>query len=323
MCIMKNILIIDSPNTPYIDDLALESEILKNHYNIILKNGIPTIKDHEFSKADCIIVFYGNVLKEQDIKQMQNCQGIVVATTGYNNVDITAASQLRIPVCNLINPVYEEVADHTILLLLACVRKMKHIIKSVESNKWNWQEAYGTKRLKGSTLGLIGYGNIGKAVAIRALNFGLNVIAYDPFCHDMNVVKISSLEDLLSKSDIISLHCPLNSSTHHILNRKTLNMCPNGVIIINTARGGLIDQQVALEFVKKEKISALGLDVLEDETLIPQELAADPRIILTPHMAFYSTHSHKAFRSNAALAAVNFCEGKGYLNNIINNTTKA
>jgi lactate dehydrogenase-like 2-hydroxyacid dehydrogenase len=314
---MSDILIIDSLQTPYIDNLSIEQEIFQCNY-LNLKQGIQSCSAMELRMAKVVVIFYGNTLNAQHIQQMLNCCGIVVATTGYNHVDINAASKAGIPVCNLINPTYEDVADHTMLLILASIRKLKITLRSIENKQWNWQAAYGIQRLKDQTLGLIGYGNIGQAVAIRAAGFGFNIITYDPFYSDIEVTKVSTLRELLINSDIVSLHCPLTSSTYHLLNKNTLEFCRTGVVIINTARGELIDQKAAIQLLKKGKIGALGLDVLEDESLIPQELIESASVILTPHMAFYSTYSHKAFRTAAAQAAVNFLAQKGYLNNIIN-----
>lgn len=313
---MNNILIIDSPQTPYIDNLSIEQEIFQSNY-LNLKQGIQSCSAMELMHAEVVVVFYGNTLNAQHIQQMLNCRGIVVATTGYNHVDVNSASKVGIPVCNLINPTYEDVADHTMLLILASIRKLKTILKSIENKKWNWQEAYGIKRLKDQTLGLIGYGNIGQAVALRAASFGFNIIAYDPFYSDTGVTKVSTLQELLINSDIVSLHCPLTSSTYHLLDKDTLELCRTGVVIVNTARGGLINQGVAIQLLKTGKIGALGFDVLEDETQIPQELIENAAVILTPHMAFYSTYSHKAFRIAAAQAAMNFLAQQGSLNNII------
>ncbi len=315
---MSNILIIDSPQTPYVIDQSIEQEIFKDCH-LSIRQGIHLCSANELSEAKIVVVFYGNTIDAQHIQQMHNCQGMVLATTGYNHVDINAAFKAGIPVCNLINPTYEDVADHTMLLILASVRKLKSTLKSIENKKWSWQEASGVKHIKNQVLGLVGYGNIGQAVADRAVGFGFEIIVYDPFCLKEGVTKVNTLQELVINSDIISLHCPLTDSTYHMLDKNTLELCRSGVIVINTARGGLIDQEAAIHLLKEGKIGALGLDVLEDETQIPCELIENEAVILTPHMAFYSTHSHKTFRISAAQAAINFLMHRGHLNNIVNN----
>jgi len=180
----------------------------------------------------------------------------------------------------------------------------------VEQGKWDTEAAHGATRIRGRTLGIIGLGRIGTAVAMRAKPFGFDIIFYDPYLRDgmdkaIGLKRAESLQELLEKSDVVSVNCDLNKDNHHMLNQETLAFIPpqKGIYLVNTARGGLIEEAAILEALRDGRIKAAALDVLEHEPYTDGHLKDVPNLILTPHTAFYSDEGFKEMRTKAALEA--------------------
>lgn len=236
-------------------------------------------------------------MTEDVISQMEKCKIIVTVSVGFDHVDLKAAAKRRIYVSNVPGYCAEEVADHTIGLMLAITRKMFLLDKTTRSGKWDdWQAAEPVYRLRGRTLGIVGLGRIGTAVALRAKAFGLTVIAYDPYLpigRDVALgVKSVDLNALLRESDIISLHAPLTDETLHMIGSKEFEKMRTGVFIINTARGVIVHHDAFVNALMSGKVAGAALDVFEKE---PPE-TNDPllnmdNVIVTPHTGFLSVES--------------------------------
>lgn len=253
--------------------------------------------------ADAIIVSGMTSLNSDIIRQLQRCRIIAVIGIGYQ-VDVDAATRKGICVVNVPEYCLEEVSDHTMALLLSCARKLSQLTMAVANGHWSsFQRAEirnniwpGIRRLRGATLGLIGFGNIAQRVVPKALGFGMNVMAYSPSLNSEMAQKynVSScdLDNLIKTSDYISLHCPLNKNTFHLINSSRLDQMKSGVVLINTARGGLIDEPALCEALKSGKVGSAGLDVLVSEPPdINNRLFRFPQVIVTAHSAHYSDTS--------------------------------
>jgi D-3-phosphoglycerate dehydrogenase len=232
------------------------------------------------------------------IEALPRCRLISVNATGYSAVDIEAAADTGISVCAIDDYCAGEVADHTLLLMLALARRLPDYHSQVQvEHRWEWDSVSGLSRLGDLTLGLIGFGTIGQAVARRALGFGMSVVANDPWADTSSAaelgVQLCRLEDIFARSDIISLHCALTTDNEKFVNRDAFRRMQNKPILINTARGGLVDEAALIEALDTGQVAAAGLDVLTEESpnIETLPLIGRPNVILTPHVAFYSDRS--------------------------------
>ena len=239
---------------------------------------------------------------------------IGVLATGYNVVDIDAAKRAGVPVCNI--PTYgtTAVAQFVMALLLELCHHVADHSRSVKAGDWSrcpdfcyWN--YPLIELGGKTFGVIGYGRIGRAAAKLAKAFGMNVVAYDTFAKDDDVARIVSLDELLAVSDVISLHCPLFPETKGIIGRDAIAKMKDGVLLINTSRGPLVDEDALAEALHAGKVAGAGLDVLcveparEDNPLL-----REPNCLITPHIAWAPKESRQRLMD---IAVDNLCVCQG------------
>ena len=210
------------------------------------------------------------------------------AGIGVDNIDIETAGKFRIPVVNSPTGATASVAELTIGHMIALSRHIALADKTMKKGQWAKKQLKGFE-LSGKTLGLIGTGNIGKYTAKLSQCFGMNVIGYDPFISkkDMakdNIQKIEKLEDLMNKSDYISLHLPHTSSTHHIVNKEMLDKMKQSAYLINCARGGTVDEKALYDTLKQGKIAGAALDVYESEPPDKNPLFELDNVVMTPHI---------------------------------------
>jgi len=248
------------------------------------------------------------------IHSVSKLVGVVEYGIGYDNIDVNAATEKDVLVCNVPDFMTSEVADHAVALILALTRKLDRIGRSTRDGKWNWREFRPVSSLEGKTVGIIGFGNIGRQVAERMRSFGTDVMAYDPYVSRESKEKLgarsSNLNELLEASDIISIHVPLNKETRQLIGRKELAKLKESVILVNTSRGSVLDQEALVESIRKGSIAAAGLDVLAKEP----PSASDPilgfeNVIVTPHIGWYSEQSSARLQENAALEAERILTG--------------
>ena len=227
-------------------------------------------------------------------------QYIGVLATGYNVVDIAAARAQGIPVCNI--PTYgtTAVAQFVMALLLELCHHVGDHSRSVKAGDWSrcpdfcyWNSPL--IELAGKTFGVIGYGRIGRATARLAAAFGMEILAYDAHATGMDeVARLVSLDELLERSDVISLHCPLFESNRGMINRASIARMKDGVLLINTSRGPLIDEAALAEALHTGKVAGAGLDVLETEPARPDNpLLTEPNCLITPHIAWAPKESRQ------------------------------
>jgi D-3-phosphoglycerate dehydrogenase / 2-oxoglutarate reductase len=220
------------------------------------------------------------------------CRGIVTISHGFNHIDLDAATEAGIPVANVYF-CHREVANHTIMFLLAATRKLIPLHNWLKQGEWRRQEQPPVASLYGETIGLIGFGHIGREVARRALAMDMRVVASDPMVTAERAAEhgaeLVDLDELLRRSDYVSLHAPSNVETRAVLNERTIGLMKPSAWVFNTARGDLIDEGALYRALKEGRIAGAGLDVFEVEpTPSDNPILQLDNVIVTPHAAGYS-----------------------------------
>jgi D-3-phosphoglycerate dehydrogenase len=232
------------------------------------------------------------------------CRVIARYGIGYDNVDVEAATRHGIQVTYVPDYCLDEVADHTMALLLAFARGVVAGALTVRDGAWALPTAAGIHRIAGRRLALLGIGRIGRRVAERARAFGLSVGAYDPFVREWDYVGVeraATQEEALADADFVSLHAPMTPENRHLVGERTIAMMKRSPLVVNTARGGLVDLEAATSALAAGRLGGLALDVTEVEPLpADHPLRHHPRAIITPHMAFYSVEAQLELRRRVA-----------------------
>jgi phosphoglycerate dehydrogenase-like enzyme len=291
----------------FLDETAIESAVLGDNAQVVMARATEESQLSGYlPQADAILLFHDiSILGESSFAQAPRCRGVVRAGVGYNNIDIEAATRHGVIVCNVPDYGTEEVADHAIMFLLALARRLVPSHEAIRSRTWDYRTAVGTPRLRGKTFGIIGCGRIGTATALRAKALGLDIVFYDPFLRQgmdkaLGIRRVYQLEDLLDQSHFVSLHCYLDAANHHLINERTIARMRPGSILINTARGPLVDEHALLDALDSGHVAAAGLDVVEREPLENERLRQHPHVLLTPHTAFYSVEGYHELRTKTA-----------------------
>lgn len=308
ICDYKDVLIRDlAYERKLILDNLKDSEVIIYPYNGDIDEFIETIKD-----ADGIITAFLEIDREV-LNRVKRLKCISINAVGYDNVNLEVAKEKGITVCAIDEYCTQEVADHTLALILALARGIKHYINDVDNKKvWQYQSISGLRRLEGQKLGIFGLGKIGKAVAKRALAFGMEVIAFDPFVTkeegEVIGVQLKSAEYILDKADIISNHMSQNNSNQEFFNLKTFKKMKRSPLFINVARGISVNEEALIEALDKKYISGAGLDVLKNENpdLGQNKLLNRENVIITPHSAFYSDTSMKELQRISCENLINY-----------------
>jgi D-3-phosphoglycerate dehydrogenase / 2-oxoglutarate reductase len=245
--------------------------------------------------ADAVLVTYAKLPREL-LQGLTRCKAVGRFGLGVDNIDIKAASELGITVTYVPDYCMHEVSDHAMALLLALTRKIALSDKLVQAGRWDMPAIVPIHRLAGRVLGLVGFGNIPRALAPKAQAFGLRVIAHDPFLSQglFAGVRVDpvSFDDLLATSDFVSIHAPLTPATRGLFNADVFRKMKKGAMLINTARGPLVDETALSDALDAGHIGGAALDVVEIEPLSEgSRLLGRDNVILTPHTAFYSVEA--------------------------------
>jgi len=286
--------------------------------------------------ASVISPFIYSVVSAKIISQIKKLKLIATRSTGFNHIDLTAAKKRKVAVANV--PYYGEntVAEHTFALILALSRNLHKAYVRTSSNDFSIEGLRGFD-LRGKTLGVVGAGSIGVHVIKIAKGFGMEIMAFDSKPNhiltellDFNYVP---LDELLKKSDIITLHCPYNQFTHHLINMNNIKKVKKGALFINTARSGIIEPKALYYAIEKNIFSGAGLDVFEGEELLKEEnqmltknvsvehletllkrniLLRRENVIITPHIAFDSMEAIERILDTTVENIISFFEGKNY-----------
>ncbi|HBJ83413.1 MAG TPA: C-terminal binding protein [Verrucomicrobiales bacterium] len=278
--------------------------------------------DDEIASANAIIIWHNMPLTAQGITKLKNCRAIIRNGVGFDSVDVAAARERSIAVCNVPDYGTEEVADHALALAMALCRQILPLDQEAKQLGWNIKIGPKLRRLSTLTFGIVGLGRIGTATALRAKALGFRVIFYDPYLPNgadkaVGIMRVRSLNELLTQTDVLSLHCPLNDETRHLIAERELAVLKPGAFVVNTARGAVIKKSAILAALYDERIAGAGLDVIEDEPLRSEEEASAPNLIATCHAAFCSVESKIEMRSTSARIALSAVTG-AKLENVVN-----
>ncbi len=268
------------------DPIAKEGiEILKKSgFEVVEKTGIsPEELIKTIPDFDAIIVRSATKVTKEVIEAGRNLKVIGRAGVGLDNVDAEAAKAKGIKVVNTPAATSISVAELALGMMLSAARMIPQATASTKAGKWEKKRFHGTE-LYGKTLGIIGIGRIGSELAKRAKALGMEVIAYDPYVESSDFGKIVDFDTLLKNSDFISLHIPKTKETTHLLNKSAFEKMKNGVIIVNCARGGVVDEDALYDALISGKVKVACLDVFEVEPAKEHKLFSLEQVILTPHI---------------------------------------
>ena len=325
---MMHVLIVD-PQFEGSPDI--EQDVLGPSYEIIVWQTLDEgpVSSSVFEKCDALINCRSrHPVTAAIVSKMPNCKIVSQAGVGYNHIDLEACSKNGIPVCNVPDYGTMEVADHAVTMALSLSRGIVAYDAKLRSKTmgWNAKEQFTVRRIKGLTYGIVGLGRIGTATALRARAFETEIAFYDPYLNPgidkaFGFKCCNSLEELLSISDILSLHTPLTDETEKLINTDNVELAKQGQVIVNTSRGGVVDLDAIEKGLKSGRLSGAGLDVLPTEPIDYEhpllkafELSeewVDGKLIITPHAAFFSPSSVNDMRRIAAENVFNFFENGG------------
>ena len=277
------------------------------------------LRETEF--ADAVMVHFDQIDKDV-ISNLKNCRIIARSAVGYDNIDLDAASAAKIPVTNVPDYCVEEVSNHTLMMILNSAKKFNQLEANVKKGLWgDFAIAKPIHAVLGQTLGLLGCGRIARCLAVKAQVFGIKVIAYDPYIKPEAVkdfgVTLVSREELLAQSDFISMHLLLNEDTRKSINADFFKKMKNSAIFVNTARGGLVDEDALIEALRTGEIAGAALDVLTEEGIDKDApLQKFDNVIITPHAAWYSEQAFYTLLTSAAQEVVRALHGEPVKNQV-------
>ncbi|HSK07003.1 MAG TPA: C-terminal binding protein [Acidimicrobiia bacterium] len=245
------------------------------------------------------------------IARLSRCKIIARYGIGFDNVDLKAAADAGIVVTNVPDYSVEEVATHALALILASLRKVVVANGSVRSGTWSIDNFRPIRRLSTLTVGLVGYGRIARRIAAPLEALGADIIAHDPYLRPgPDLPPLLELDTVLTRSDIVSLHLPLNDETRGIIGADALARMKPGAILVNTSRGPLVDLDALGDALRKGTIGAAGLDVFDLEPLDASRVEGVPNLIVTPHMAYYSEEALAESQRKAATQVIKVLTGE-------------
>lgn len=300
----------------------------------MLENPVQDCSPQEYEDAEVLSVFVHSQVTREVLNGMPNLRFIATRSTGFDQIDLQACNERHIPVSNV--PRYGEntVAEHTFGLILSLSRKIHKAYQRTIAGDFSLEGLEGFD-IKGKTLGVVGAGSIGLHVIRTAKGFGMNVIVFDVRPNNLIAEVLGfeyvPLDYLFSHADIITLHAPYSPSTHHMINADSIKLIKRGALLINTARGGLVDTDALIDALDQGILSGAGLDVLEGEEFMEEEerllrspeageklrmiirqhiLLRRPDVVITPHMAFYSREAEERILETTVENIQAFFEGR-------------
>jgi D-3-phosphoglycerate dehydrogenase / 2-oxoglutarate reductase len=291
--------------TDYVwESLDVEKKLLEGLADLVpLKTKKPDEFIAEASDCDALLNTYAGPITAEVMARMPRCRIIARYGIGVDTIDLGAATNAGIIVTN--NPTYciDEVAEHTMALVLACARKVSLYDRLVRSSRWEVPPGKPMFRISGRTLGLVGFGNIARQVAVRASAFGMRILFADPFVAENQFDapgKKAELADLLAQSDFVSLHPPLTNETRKMIDDDALSRMQPSAFLINCSRGPVVDTDALVRALDAKKIAGCALDTTDPEPLPdPHPLRGRDNVVITPHVAWYSEQALVGLQAGA------------------------
>lgn len=324
-----------SPDIQYTDGGLLELEVGAGQLHFDQYRWGETVSPESLQECQGLLVWHECQINPAYVKQLPNCRIIVRAGVGFDNVDLAAAAKQGIAVCNTPDYGTSEVADHALGLILALERRIvayHQLLQQSPIDNFSHLPVAPGRRLRGQTLGLVGMGRIGTATAIRAKAFGLRVVIFDPYLPRgqeiaVGVERVETLQELARQSNILSVHTPLTAETQDMIDEEVLRTMPPDGLLINTARGGIVELDGVYQVLKEGHLRAAGLDVFPKEPPVPlpkilealqqEEPWIRNRLIVTPHTAWYSVDSSQDLRRKSMETILLYLRD-GILRNCVN-----
>lgn len=310
-----------------IPDPDIERKVFGESFAVIAPaaSSIEEIPADLWRRADAVMGRRHFTYDADLMGKLERCKLIIRMGVGFDNIDIKCAGELGIAVSNVPDYCTTDVADHAIGLMLGFTRGILALSASVREREWRWEQVSTLQRLSGATLGIIGLGRIGTAVAMRAKGLAMKVLFYDPYLGEgvdksLGIGRCYELKELLARSDVVSMHVPLTDETRNMVNEEFFRAMKPGSLFINTARGKIMDGSALYDALRSGHLSAAGLDVwpveppLENDPLINAWRTGEPwirdRFTLTPHAAFFCRGSWEELRTKAALEVKRVLQGE-------------
>jgi lactate dehydrogenase-like 2-hydroxyacid dehydrogenase len=321
------------PVMPWPDDGAIERASLGNDGAAEFARGFQTVTDEQWENCDAVVSWAD--IPEPHRSRMKRVRIFVTPSVGFDRIDVEYWGRRGVPVCNAPDYGTQEVADHALALMLSLMKGITFHTRELKADpRGNWRPALNPfgKRLSASTFGIVGLGRIGTAAALRAKAFGMDVVFYDPLLENgrdlaLGIRRVHSLAELFGQSDVVSLHLPLSEGARGLVDAAVLATSKPGLILINTARGPLVDLDALHDALRDGRVQAAGLDVLPDEPADPahplirawaaNEPWIDHRLVLTPHSAFFTPESVRDMRHKGGEVAITYLRD-GRLQNCVN-----
>jgi len=266
--------------------------------------------------ADVVWIFGDSpIMRAENLEVLERCGGIIRSGSGTDKVPVAEASSRGIVVANTPAAVEESVSDQTVGLLLAITRQIATRDRAVRQGKWEPNLPALQWHLQGQTLGLVGFGHIAQAVARKMSGFEMRILVYDPYVAADTLMSYSAkaieLDQLLTQSDFVSLHCPLTKETYHLISERELRLMKPNAILINTSRGAVVDEPALLNALSESWIGAAGLDVVDPEPPEPDNpLFQLENVVVTPHIGGYSNYSMQRAWQLSLEAAIDLSQGR-------------
>ena len=319
----------------YDDDAVLERKLARGRANLHMFRRGQTAPAGLCARADGIVHYSAVEAMQAPPASFPRARIVVRSGVGFDNVDLAAWGRRGVPVCNVPDYGTSEVADHALALMLSLARgtaTYQEAVRADPSAGWKFAAAPAVRRLRGAVFGVVGLGRIGLAAALRARAFGMEVAFHDPYLPSgaeiaVGMRRMKTLASLMAIADVLSVHAPLSAETHGLIGTKSLARAKPGMIVINTARGPIVDLAALHRALKSGRIAGAGLDVLArepadaDEPLIAawrrRESWLEGRLVISPHAAFYSPASIQDLRTKS-LTTVLDCLADGPAANCVN-----
>lgn len=268
----------------------------------------------ETEGASALVVDASTPVTAEVLSSLDDLQVVGRAGIGFDNVDIDAAAASDVVVVNVPDYCIDEVSTHAFALTLACIRRLGTFDRSVRAGEWDWTVGRPVRRLAGSTVGLFAFGKIARRFAAKLRGFDVDVVAYDPYVADYRLadfgVEPVDFDGLLSRSDVVSVHGPLTDGTRGTFDREAFEAMREGAVLVNTARGPIVDQDALLAALDAGEIDAAGLDVLEEEPPGETPLTDRDDVVLSPHVGWYSQQSQVELSETVAADVARVLRGE-------------